>query len=330
LPTALQTQLLGHTVAAHARKDFITLNQALTVGEAVDQIRKAAGGSGIQYYYVVDDAGKLAGVLPLRRLITVPLDQPLRAVMHPRVIALPAAATVLDACEFFVLHKLLAFPVVNERKEVVGVIDVSQFTTEMIDLGGEGPGDDVFEAIGFRVSQVKGASPVQAYRFRFPWLLATIGSGVVCAMLTSLFEVTLARSIVLTFFLALVLGLAESVSIQSMTVTIQTLRAVRPNLRWYVRALRREMLTAVLIALSCGLLVGLIVWAWRGDPRAAAVVGSGIGMALLAACFFGLSVPTGLHALRLDPRIAAGPITLAFTDVLTLLAYFGLAAVVLG
>jgi magnesium transporter len=330
LPTALQTQLLGHTVAAHARKDFITLNQALTVGEAVDQIRKAAGGSGIQYYYVVDDAGKLAGVLPLRRLITVPLDQPLRAVMHPRVIALPAAATVLDACEFFVLHKLLAFPVVNERKEVVGVIDVSQFTTEMIDLGGEGPGDDVFEAIGFRVSQVKGASPVQAYRFRFPWLLATIGSGVVCAMLTSLFEVTLARSIVLTFFLALVLGLAESVSIQSMTVTIQTLRAVRPNLRWYVRALRREMLTAVLIALSCGLLVGLIVWAWRGDPRAAAVVGSGIGMALLAACFFGLSVPTGLHALRLDPRIAAGPITLACTDVLTLLAYFGLASVVLG
>jgi magnesium transporter len=330
LPTALQTQLLGHTVAAHARKDFITLNQALTVGEAVDQIRKAAGGSGIQYYYVVDDAGKLAGVLPLRRLITVPLDPPLRAVMHPRVIALPAAATVLDACEFFVLHKLLAFPVVNERKEVVGVIDVSQFTTEMIDLGGEGPGDDVFEAIGFRVSQVKGASPVQAYRFRFPWLLATIGSGVVCAMLTSLFEVTLARSIVLTFFLALVLGLAESVSIQSMTVTIQTLRAVRPNLRWYVRALRREMLTAVLIALSCGLLVGLIVWAWRGDPRAAAVVGSGIGMALLAACFFGLSVPTGLHALRLDPRIAAGPITLACTDVLTLLAYFGLASVVLG
>jgi magnesium transporter len=330
LPTALQTQLLGHTVAAHARKDFITLNQALTVGEAVDQIRKAAGGSGIQYYYVVDDAGKLAGVLPLRRLITVPLDQPLRAVMHPRVIALPAAATVLDACEFFVLHKLLAFPVVNERKEVVGVIDVSQFTTEMIDLGGEGPGDDVFEAIGFRVSQVKGASPVQAYRFRFPWLLATIGSGVVCVMLTSLFEVTLARSIVLTFFLALVLGLAESVSIQSMTVTIQTLRAVRPNLRWYVRALRREMLTAVLIALSCGLLVGLIVWAWRGDPRAAAVVGSGIGMALLAACFFGLSVPTGLHALRLDPRIAAGPITLACTDVLTLLAYFGLASVVLG
>ena len=330
MPTALQTQLLGHTVAAHARRDFITLNQALTVGEAVEVIRQAAGGSGIQYYYVVDDTGRLVGVLPLRRLITVPLDKLLKEVMHPRVIALPATATVLDACEFFVLHKLLAFPVVDERRNVVGVIDVSQFTTEMIDLGGEAPGDDVFEAIGFRITQVKGASPVQAYRFRFPWLLATIGSGVGCAVLTSLFEVTLRENIVLGFFLALVLGLAESVSIQSMTVTIQTLRSVRPNARWYARALRREMLTAALIALSCGLLVGLIVWGWRGDPRAALVVGSGIAMALVGACFFGLSVPTGLHALKLDPKIAAGPITLALTDVLTLLAYFGLAAVVLG
>ena len=330
MPTALQTQLLGQTVAAHARNDFITLNQSLTVGEAVEVIRKAAGGTGIQYYYVVDDAGKLVGVLPLRRLITVPLEKALKEVMAPRVIALPAAATVLDACEFFVLHKLLAFPVVNEKKEVIGVIDVSQFTTDMIDMGGEGPGDDVFEAIGFRVSQVKGASPIQAYRFRFPWLLATIASGIVCALLASRFEVTLAKSIVLTFFLTLVLGLAESVSIQSMTVTIQTLRAVRPNARWYVRALRRELLTAVLIAASAGLLVGAVVWLWRGDPRAAGVVGGGIGMALLGACFFGLTVPTALHALKLDPKIAAGPITLALTDTLTLLAYFGLASIVLG
>jgi magnesium transporter len=330
VPTALQTQLLGHTVTAHARRDFTTLNLSLTVAKAVDVIREAAGGGAIQYYYVVDDTGRLVGVLPLRRLITVPADKPLKEVMQPRVIALPATATVLDACEFFVLHKLLAFPVVNEQRQVIGVIDVSQFTTEMIDLGGETPTDDVFEAIGFRISQVKGASPVQAYRFRFPWLMATIGSGVVCAMLTSLFEATLLKSIVLGFFLALVLGLAESVSIQSMTVTIQTLRSVRPSVRWYARAVRREMMTAVLIALSCGIVVGLIVQAWRGDPRAAAVVASGISMALLAACFFGLSVPTGLHALKLDPKIAAGPITLALTDVATLLAYFGLASVVLG
>ena len=39
------------------------------------------------------------------------------------------------------------------------------------------------------------------------------------------------------------------------------------------------------------------------------------------ACLFGLCVPALLHWLRLDPKIAAGPVTLALTDILTLLSY---------
>ena len=50
---------------------------------------------------------------------------------------------------------------------------------------------------------------------------------------------------------------------------------------------------------------------------------------LCAECFFGLSVPALLHALKLDPKIAAGPVTVAFTDIFTLLFYFGLAALLL-
>ena len=330
MPTTLHTQVLGTTVRSHARKDFTTLNQSLTVGEAIEVIRKSSGGSAIQYYYVVNDQEKLVGVLPLRRLITVPVDKPLKEVMQSRVVSIPGSATLMDACEFFVLHRLLAFPVVDEQKRVIGVIDVSQFTTEMIDLGGEtSPVDDVFEAIGVRVAQVKDASPVRAFRFRFPWLTATIGSGVVCALLTSRFEMTLQKSIVLAFFLALVLGLAESVSIQSMTVAIQTLRSVKPTLGWYWRALRREMATAGLIAVSCGTVVALIVLIWRGEWLPSMVIGAGIAGSHLGACFFGLSVPTGLHALKLDPKIAAGPITLALTDVVTVLVYFGLASLVL-
>src|SRR5262245_21603773 len=271
-----------------ARKDFITLNQSLTVGEAVDVIRKAAGGSGaIQYYYVVADDSRLVGVLPLPPLITYPADVPPEDVMHVPVIAVPRAGTVLDAYEIVVMPGVLAFPVGDDAGRVVGVIDVSQVTTDMIDLGEGEPRDDVCEAVGFRVAQVKGASPVKAFRFRFPWLTATIGSGVICALLTSVFEVTLQKSIILAFFLALVLGLAESVSIQSMTVAIQTLRSVKPTLGWYWRAIRREMETAILIGSACGTVVGLIVLAWRGDWRAAAMIGAGIGGSHLGACFFG-------------------------------------------
>jgi magnesium transporter len=144
--------------------------------------------------------------------------------------------------------------------------------------------------------------------------------------LASAFEVTLARTIILAFFLTLVLGLGESVSIQSMTVTIQALRAVQPTFAWYSRALRREAGTAVLLGAGCGAVVAVIIWLWRGAALAAFSIGASILLTLCAACFFGLSVPALLHALKLDPKIAAGPVTLAFTDIFTLLFYFSLAA----
>src|ERR1044071_5226787 len=156
------------------------------------------------------------------------------------------------------------------------ILDVGLLTEEVFDIAEWERLDEVFEAIGFRVSQVRDASPGRAFRFRFPWLLATIGSGTLCALLASAYEVTLAKSLVLAFFLTMVLGLAESVGIQSMTVAIQALRATRPTLKWYVQAFKREAGTAVLLGGACGLLVGFIVWAWQGAGLAALAVGGSI------------------------------------------------------
>ena len=47
------------------------------------------------------------------------------------------------------------------------------------------------------------------------------------------------------------------------------------------------------------------------------------------ACLLGLSIPSLLHALRLDPKIAAGPLTLALADILTLLFYLSIASLLL-
>jgi magnesium transporter len=209
------------------------------------------------------------------------------------------------------------------------VVDVSVLTDEVVDMSEGERTDELFESLGFRVSQVRDASPVKAFRLRFPWLLATIGSGTLCALLASAYEITLAKSLVLAFFLTMVLGLGESVSIQSMTVTIQALRTMRPTLRWYVNAFRREVVTALLLGSACGSVVGLIVWLWRGTGLAAVAIGGSILLALCAACLFGLSIPALLHALKLDPKIAAGPVTLALSDLFTLLVYFSLAALLL-
>src|SRR5205823_8183585 len=119
-------------------------------------------------------------------------------------------------------------------------------------------------------------------------------------------ETTLAQSLVLAFFLTMVLGLGEGVSMQSMTVTIQALRATQPTARWYWRTFKREARTALLLGMSCGVVVALIVWFWQGQGKAAVSIGTSIVLSLFAACVVGLSVPSLLHALRLDPKIAAG------------------------
>lgn len=75
--------------------------------------------------------------------------------------------------------------------------------------------------------------------------------------------------------------------------------------------------------------VGIIVWLWRYNGLVAVAIGGSILMALCAACFFGLTVPALLHTFKLDPKIAAGPLTLALTDIFTLLFYSSLAALLL-
>ena len=320
---------LNEPVLRFARKDFTTLNQKLTVEQALASIRQRGIGEKIVYFYVVDDDERLVGVVPTRRMLMAALEQPLSELMIRRVVAIPHTATVMEACEFFVLHKFFAFPLVDENRRVVGLVDVGLFTEEVFDIAEREQMSEVFETLGFQVSQVRDASPWRAFRIRFPWLLTTIVSGTFCAFLAGFYKLTLAKSLVIAFFLTLILGLGESVSIQSMTVTIQALRTSRPTLRWYWLSLWREIFTALLLGSACGLVVGVVVLVWQQTPMPALVIGASVTFCLLTACVTGLSVPTLLHALKLDPKIAAGPITLAIADIFTLLFYFNLAKLLL-
>jgi magnesium transporter len=265
-------------------------------------------------------------VLPTRRLLTAPPATRVADLMVRRIVALPRHATLLEACELFVLYKFLALPVVDAERHMLGLLDVSVFTEEVLDLSEPAKASDTFELLGFHIAQARGASLWKAFRLRFPWLLATIASGTVGALLAGAFEATLARAVIIAFFLALVLALAESVSIQSMTLTLQALSARAPDWSWFWKTARRELGTALLLGGSCGSLVAAIVYLWQRSGPGAGVIGASVAGSVVIACLLGLGVPTLLHAMKWDPRIAAGPITLACTDVLTLLLYFSLAS----
>jgi len=323
-------------VVEHARKDFPLLEADMTIAEALERIRREGVGERVIYFFAVDGEKRLVGVLPTRRLLTATPETRLRDIMVRRVVAIPATATILDACEFFVLYKFFAFPVVDDQRHVVGVVDVSLFAEEILGERDEQSRpaapvrDDVFEVLGFHLDQIRGASPWRVFRFRFPWLLVTVTSGTICAILAGAFEATLANTLVIAFFLTMVLGLNESVSAQSMSVTIQMLRSAPVTWSWFKTAIRRELVTAVLIGLGCGMIVAGIVLLWRHTIGAALTIGGSIALSLVTASLFGLGVPSLLHRFNLDPKIAAGPITLALADVCALLIYFTSAWLVLS
>jgi magnesium transporter len=320
---------LRDSVSKYMRTDFARLNETLTVEMALRVIRQEGIGERIVYFYVLDRDEKPVGIVPTRRLLTSQPSVKISEIMVQNVITVSHRAKVLEACEMFVRHKLLAFPVVDDGGHMVGVIDAGLFTEQELSFAERNHFDDIFQMIGFGIAQVKGKSAVGVFRFRFPWLLATVASGLTCAVLTGMYETTLAETLALAFFMALVLALGESVSIQTMTVALQNLHFVEPNWADYFRWLRREIAATFLLGVSCALIVGAIAVAWRGEIMPALVIGLTISLSVTAAGVIGLSIPTLLHAVHEESKIASGPISLAIADIVTVLLYFNAARLIL-
>ncbi|HMO82102.1 MAG TPA: magnesium transporter [Pyrinomonadaceae bacterium] len=321
---------LHDRVIDYVRDDYPTLNAALNVEEALQVIRNQGIGERIIYFYIIDDDKKLLGIVPTRRLLTSMPNVYLRDIMNTDIISVPHTAEIMDICEKFVMHKLLAFPVLDDEGRMLGVVDVGMFTEETLGYVEHKHAEDLFQLIGFGITQLRGKSAFGTFRFRFPWLLATMTSGTICALLTGLYETTLANAIVLAFFITLVLALGESVSIQSMTVALQKLHVGNPSFKRFMGWLRQEGLATFLLGAACGTIIGLVAYFWRGEPVAALVIGVSIVLSVFAAGLIGLTIPTVLHAIHEDSKIAAGPITLAITDILTLVFYFNIAVLIFG
>jgi magnesium transporter len=328
--SATSKEHLNKPIAEFLRPGPPPLRMDQTVAEALEAIRTTGLEERIFYFYVVDADGRLSGVVPARKLLTESLDRLIGGVMIKRVMSLPEGATLLEACECFILHKFLAIPVVDSEKRLKGIIDVGLFTDEVMELGEGNSTDQLFQSIGIHVQEVLHASPWKAFRIRFPWLAATVSGGVLCAMMAGAFATTLQQRVVLAVFMALVLGLGEAVAAQSLALTVQSLPQSRIRRKWLRVKLQREALTSILLGLLAGAAVALMVeFCWH-DLRSAIVIGGSVVISIFMASLIGVLVPTLLRVVHWDPKIAAGPITLAAADLFTVSCYLITAKLLLG
>ena len=305
---------------------------ALRMDDSVETARVSARlqstGDTIRYLYVVDAQDVLVGHVPVRNLLLAPPEARVRDIMRDDVMAIPSWATVLVACEYFVNRRLQAFPVIEDSGRLVGAVDASIFTDEMRRLA-EQSFDDIFQLAGISASPDR--SPWRSFTNRFPWLLCNIAGGLLAAALCNHFETLLDEAIVLALFIPVVLALSESVSIQSVTLTLQMLHSGTEtfHIRRFMRDVSREAGTALLLGIACGTILAVTSAVWKGAYAMSLAIGGAILASMTMSAVVGLALPTILHVIRANARIASGPIVLATADTIALLCYFSLAGWIL-
>ena len=274
----------------------------------------------------------MTGVLPVRRLINAKGETLLKEISEKGIVFIYEYENVFEVAKKFSSYKYLSMPVVTAEKNIIGVIDLRIFTGKEkdIDIGDKGLMDEIFNTIGIRISEYRNATYFQAFKYRFPWLISTLLSGFLCAVLTSFFQTTLEKSIVLTFFMTLVLALGESVSMQSMTLAFQELHLKEKSKARYISIFKKEFFVALFLGISYGVISLFLSFFVGKDYSVSFIILITLMIEIISACFIGSAIPFILYKFKLDPKISAGPVVLALTDIMTLTVYFATGNFLLG
>lgn len=318
---------LSTPVRALARSDYVALQQAETIGEALERLRGQVVGERVIYFYVIDEQRRLMGVVPVRRLLLSDPTTLVDAVMVRPVVSVRSDDTFEKALRLILERRFLAMPVVDERGRLEGVIDVAAFTQSIVDLEREST-DAIFQLAGIHIEEARAPRVHRMLAIRFPWLLANIASGLTAAVLSQRFGYLLQQVVALAFFVPLLLTIAESITTQSVTISLNRMRGAGAN--GSVLLALREIRAGSVLGITSGLIVGGVAMAWLRAWDVALSLALGIVAGSASAAAIGYLIPRIFSRRRMNPVVASGPVALAFTDVAALAAYFGVAAWLLG
>ena len=311
-------------------RDFVAVGADDTVAQALEKMRATPGTNEIFYCYACDEAGRLVGVVPIRKLIRAAPEERIRSLMIARVVKLPATATDEVVEDFFVTYRFLAFPVVDAEDRIVGVIEVNQFVDTYSDtLYDEVEGrvrDEVFRFVGLPEDEMKEVRPLRMALRRFPWLLVNIAGGFLAATVSRVFEHTVERLVVVAAFIPMVLVLSESLGVQTTAVSAAMLTEGQVD----VRRVRLEVGAAALAGLMAAVVVALLGRLYSPTLAFPFALFVAISLSTLLASSLGAVLPFLFRRFHVDPHLAAAPLVLAISDNITLFTYFTLVTWLLG
>ncbi len=336
-------KLIGYapgTAGALMTTEFVGVPADWSVARTLQYVREVERTRETVYaIYLLDpDDGTLSQVVTLRRLITGAPEAPILSVaqVNPPVVVGPQTDQE-EVARLIRRHDLLAIPVVDGQRHVLGIVTVddvldaliAESTEDVQKFGGVAALDKPYMQIGF----------FEMLRKRAGWLCVLFLSEMLTASAMQHFSDELARAVVLTLFIPLVMSSGGNSGSQATSLLIRSLALRELRLSDWWRVALRELPTGAVLGAILGVLaiVRIAVWQETGLydygahwPLLALTIGAALVGIVSFGSLSGSMLPFALQRLGFDPASASAPFVATLVDVSGLVIYFSIAALILG
>lgn len=315
---------LEHTLEQYVCNTQNILELDQTIGEAIETIRSMEYDRKKPYFYVLDEKSHLMGIVSIKTLLNYPPDTALKDAIKTNVHTALYKQSMFDALTLMQKFHLLSLPILKQGA-FIGVIDIQEFFEEELQISSKRKRLQIFQMLGILVEEGPTKSLWKKFLHRMPWVFCNMIGGIICAVISEIYEVVLLNVIVLAMFIPLVLSLSESISMQATTVSIYLMTHKKEKWSKVFLYTMKEIRLYILIAFTSSLTVGLLSLLWREGVGASFIIFLSIFLSVTITAVFGAIIPIILHRWKLDPKVASGPIVLSIADMLTTLIYLSLA-----
>ncbi len=336
---AVASQLLGYdedSVGRLMTTDFVRVRPHWTVAQALDHIRRYGKDSEtMSMIYVIDDNNKLVDDLRIRQVLLAPPEDRISDLMDSRFVSLKTTDNREAAVEVFKDADLNALPVTDTEDTLIGIVTVD----DILDVAEEEATEDIqkmggSEALDEPYMKIAISKMVQK---RATWLVILFLSEMLTATAMGKFENEIAKAVVLSVFVPLVISSGGNSGSQASTLIIRAMALGEVGLRDWWRVMRREILSGLSLGAILGSIgfVRITLWAnlFHSYGEHWFLLALTVGLSLVGIVLWGsLSgsmLPFLLRRIGLDPATSSAPFVATLVDVSGLVIYFTVAAFIL-
>jgi len=308
------------------RHDHIPVRAEVSLGAVLRYLRRRGDIPPQTNLLVVIDRGyRYQGVLRLRHLITNQPKRRVGEVMEKDFRPIPVDMDAEEVVKIFEQRDMVSAPVVNAEGIVLGRITVD----EVVDVIREEAEHSIMSMAGLDEEADMFAPVLVSSRRRAVWLGINLLTAFLAAWVIGLFEATLQQVVALAVLMPVVASMGGIAGSQTLTLMIRGLALgyVAPGNRGIL--LGKEIAVGVVNGFLWALVVGVMTYAWFGDPRLGYVIALAVLANLLAAALAGVVIPLVLDRFGVDPALAGGVVLTTVTDVVGFFAFLGLGSLLL-